>query len=380
MLKHSTNLPNGLGGYEIVNPPIINILSQFDFIGSIAESRPFGSGHIHKTFLIRTLEPDAPDYILQKINHHVFPNVELLMNNIGLVTRHIQSKVSGNEQMKVLTMVQTHEGKNYLADEEGNCWRMFHFIAGSRSYDTVPTLNIASEAGKAYGQFIVLLNDLPVQSIKPVISDFHSLRKRFRQFEEALRVDSAKRKPMAEAEIHFIYDWKDEMMQIPALESEGKLPARITHNDTKINNVLFDDLGKAICVIDLDTVMPGLVLYDFGDAIRTAAATAPEDEQDLNKMNLNLKTFKAFTKGFLEKTLTILTPDEIAFIAFSCRYITFIQAMRFLTDYLAGDQYYSTRFEDHNLIRTRAQIRLAQKMKEKAAVMQDIVMRIKDCE
>lgn len=362
-----------------MNLHIISILKQFDLTGSIAEAEPFGSGHIHQTFLVQTIESDKPDYILQKINHHVFNNVDLLMTNMMCVTNHLQQKLSGNNTLKVLILVQTRNGKAYYEVEAGNYWRMFHYIPGSKSYDSVANSGIALEAGKAFGQFIALLSDLPVHTIKPVIPEFHSLANRFRQFEAALQADAFNKRSMAKNEIGFIYEWRDEMMQIPRLESEGKFPVRITHNDTKINNVLFNAEDNAVCVIDLDTVMPGLVLYDFGDAIRTAATTAPEDEPDLNKINLNLETFESFASGFIQSAKSILTDNEIAYLAFSCRYITYIQALRFLTDFLDGDQYYSTRYANHNLIRTKAQIKLAQSMKEKEVIMNDIVMRICNC-
>lgn len=352
-----------------------DIFSRFNTSGTLCDAAQTGSGHIHTTFLLRTAEPDAPDYILQKINHKVFQDVDLLMNNMQRVTQQLQQKTKSEDGFVVLEMVRTRNGQNYLADAHGTFWRMFLNVPGSISYDEVPSPAIAYEAGKAYGHFLFSLHDFPVQTLQPVIPEFHSLSKRFRDFEKSVENDSVKRKSEVKSEIDLVYSQIDEMKIIPELEQQGKFPLRVTHNDTKINNVLFNAQGKAVCVIDLDTVMPGLSLYDFGDAIRTAAATAPEDEQDLSKMEIDLHIFKAFTKGFLEKTHSILTAHELDYLAFSCRYITFIQGMRFLTDYLEGDKYYKTSYENHNLIRARAQFKLAESMREKFEEMREIVVK-----
>jgi thiamine kinase-like enzyme len=352
------------------------IFSQFNTSGTLSDAAPTGSGHIHSTFLLRTTEPEAPDYILQKINHKVFQDEDLLMNNIQRVTQYLQKKSNSKVGFSVVEMVRTRNNQNYLADAHGNFWRMFLNVPGSLSYDSVPNPAIACEAGKAYGHFLFSLHDFPVQTLQPVIPEFHSLAKRFRDFENAVEKDTVNRKSEVNSEIDLVYSQIDEMKIIPELEQQGKFPLRLTHNDTKINNVLFNAQGQAICVIDLDTVMPGLSLYDFGDAIRTAAVTAPEDEQDLSKMEIDLQIFEAFTKGFLEKTHAILTADELDYLAFSCRYITFIQGMRFLTDYLEGDKYYKTSFENHNLVRARAQFKLAESMRENYAEMKKIILRV----
>ncbi|MBE0660865.1 MAG: aminoglycoside phosphotransferase family protein [Bacteroidales bacterium] len=350
------------------------IFSRFNASGTLCDAAPIGSGHIHATFLLRTSEPDAADCILQKINHQVFTDVNLLMNNIQHVTQHLQQKRISEDGFVVLEVVRTKNGQNYLVDALGNFWRMFLNVQGSISYDKVPNTVIAYEAGKAYGHFLYSLHDFPVQTLQPVIPEFHSLSKRFRDFEKAVENDPANRKSEVKSELELVYSQIDEMKIVTELEKQGRCPLRVTHNDTKINNVLFNAQGKAICVIDLDTVMPGLSLYDFGDAIRTAAATAAEDEQDLSKMKIDLQIFEAFTKGFLEKTHGILTQDEISYLAFSCRYITFIQGIRFLTDFLDGDKYYKTSSENHNLFRARAQFKLAESMREDFKEMQGIVM------
>lgn len=354
---------------------LVPIFNHFITAGNFCNATPHGSGHIHSTYLINTQENEAPDYILQKINHHVFPDVELLMGNIRKITNYLHENCKQDDQFKVLTPVRTRTKTIYFKDDEGNYWRIFENVMDSISYNEAANPLIAFEAGKAYGHFIYCLREFPVQSLEPVIPHFHSLSKRFSDFEKVLSDDPMSRKVIAEAEIQAVYRQVDEMMRIPRLQSEGRLPLRITHNDTKINNVLFDRRGRAICVIDLDTVMPGLSLYDFGDAIRTAAATAAEDVQDLSKMQIDLQIFEAFAKGFLEKTRSILTRDEIDNLAFSCRYIAFLQAMRFLTDYLNGDKYYKTAYENHNLVRARAQFGLEESMSENFGEMQKIIVK-----
>lgn len=356
--------------------PFRNLFTRFNTKGTFKLAVPIGSGHIHTTFLLRTNESQVPDYILQKINHHVFPDLELLMKNIDLVTAHLRKKQLDDDGFTLLQLVQTTSGINYLKHEDGTFWRVFLNVQGSRTTDKVTNPAMAYEAGRAFGHFLLSLHDFPVNNLTPVIQDFHSLAKRLRDFEKAVKDDRVQRKSIAQNEIDQVYAHLDAMMIIPELERQGKFPLRVTHNDTKINNVLFNDQGKAICVIDLDTVMPGLSLYDFGDAIRTTAATAAEDEQDLSKMRVDLQIFEAFAKGFLEKTRFILTRDELDFLAFSCRYITFLQAMRFLTDYIDGDKYYKTAYENHNLVRARAQFRLAESMRENLEVMQEIIIRI----
>ena len=350
-----------------------NIFEHFHTIGTFGDAVPCGSGHIHTTILLKTIEAGGPDYILQKINQHVFPDVELLMKNIGLVTEYLKRKQTGNDEFKVMELVPTKIGKFYHIDDGGNYWRMFVNIEGSHTYDVVREPKMAYEAGRAFGHFMFTLADFPVHKLRPVIPDFHSIAKRFHDFEKVLLNDPFKRMHTAQPEIGQVYANLDEMMIIPELEHQGKFPLRVTHNDTKINNVLFNPPGKAICVIDLDTVMPGLSLYDFGDAIRTAAATAAEDEPDLAKMRIDLKIFEAFAKGYLEKTRFILTKDEIDYLAFSCRYVTFLQAIRFLTDYLEGDKYYKTAYENHNLVRARAQFKLAMMIKNQLTNMKGIV-------
>ncbi len=352
-----------------------NLFNRFITSGTFGSANPAGSGHIHKTYLIHTPESGNPDYILQRINQHVFPDIDLLMNNTCMVINHLLKKKQDNYGLLIPELIQTREERNYFRDESGNCWRMFQFIPG-QSVDRVNNSTVAFEAGGAFGSFIFNLHDFPAEHIRPVIPDFHSLSKRFADFEIAFKNDPVKRACHVTQEINYMLGWFNPMMAFHLKELRGDFLLLITHNDTKINNILFDTQGKAIAVIDLDTVMPGTVLNDFGDAIRTAAASAPEDERDLSKMKLDINIFRAFAEGFIQKTYRIMKPAEIDHLIISCQYITYMQAMRFLTDYLNGDKYYSIYSADHNLVRTRAQIKLAESMKESQEAMQEIVQAI----
>lgn len=355
-------------------PDLKSLFDKFRTTGTWLEGAATGSGHIHSTFLLRTREEDEPDYILQKINHSVFPPVAEMMDNIRMVTNHIRNKKRAGNNMQVLEIIETGTGKDYYTDPGGNFWRMYRRISPGRSYDVVPDDNVAREAGRAFGQFIADLGDLSAKKIFPVIPGFNSMEMRFDQFKKALLADPVKRAGEVKEEIDFVFANIDRMLIIPRLEKEGKLPLRITHNDTKLNNVLFDENDMAVCVIDLDTVMPGLSLYDFGDTVRTAASTAEEDEADLDRVNFSTKVLKAYSEGFLEKTASFLTPWETEHLALSAQYMTFIMGLRFLTDYIAGDIYYTIRYGNQNIRRCRAQFRLMSRMAERYGETMDIIL------
>jgi Ser/Thr protein kinase RdoA (MazF antagonist) len=351
---------------------IKSVFSKFRVSGSWQEGAPTGSGHIHGTWLIQTTDNNHKGYILQKINNKVFPPVEEMMDNIQLVTTHIKKK-NRDGGMQVLEIINTVDGKNHLTDHNGNYWRLYRRICPGYSYDTVPNKKVACEAGKAFGQFIADLRDLPSGLIFPVIPGFHSIEMRYENFRKAVDSDLKGRVEEVRKEIDFANSQIDKMRVIPRLEKEGKLPVRITHNDTKLNNVLFDENDNAVCVIDLDTVMPGLSLYDFGDTIRTAANTGEEDEADLGKIEFSLPVFRSFTEGFLEKTISFLSPEETELLPLASQYMTYIMGIRFLTDYIEGDQYYSTHYEKQNLRRCRAQFRLMECMIEKYRESNEII-------
>ena len=358
----------------MVESEIRYVFGNFKTTGTYLDGNPTGSGHIHKTLLVKTKEKDAPDYILQKINHNVFPPVREMMDNIIRVTRHIREKRAGDSQVSVLEVIETQSGDSFFTDQSGNHWRMYNKLEPGISYDIVPGNKVANEAGKAFGQFIGDLRDMPADEIYPVIPEFNSIEMRFEKFRKAIDANAAGRAGEVKKEIETAYRAIDAMLVIPRLEREGELPVRVTHNDTKLNNILFDEKDRAVCVIDLDTVMPGLSLYDFGDTIRTAANTAEEDEADLNSIMFSIPVFRAYSDGFIEKTISFLTHAELELLPLSARYMTFIMGLRFLTDYIMGDVYYSTVYSDQNLKRCRAQFRLMQLMEERHDECMDIVM------
>lgn len=348
---------------------IKSIFHQFRVQGSWKDSAPFGSGHIHHTRVIRTAEWDAPDYILQKINHHVFPPVAGMMDNIRKVTRHIRDKnpsVKNGDQsapaLQVLEVIPTKDGMTHYTDPGRNHWRMYQKVEPGISYDVVPNENVAYEAGKAFGKFLDDLKDLPADGLNTVIPDFHSVEFRYDQLNKAVEADPVGRAAEVEAEIGCARNYIERMRIIPQKEKEGSLPIRVTHNDTKLNNILFDEHDRAVCIIDLDTVMAGLSLYDFGDLIRTAANTAEEDEADPDRVHFSLPVFKSITQGFLDSARQFLTPDEIDLMPLSAQYMTYLMGIRFLADYLSGDVYYKTRDHGQNLRRCRTQFVLIERM------------------
>ncbi len=345
---------------NIVDPAAI--AGKFNFAGSVTDVAPLGSGHIHKTWLIKTSFQKHPGYILQQINHKVFPHVEEMMSNIVRVIRYLREKSPKGSINSVLEIIPTANGGSFLKDEKGFYWRMYDKIDPGISYDIVPDAKIAYEAGLAFGYFIARLVDFPANSLFPVIPRFHSLQWRHEQLTQAVNENFAKRVSRVENQLEMADEFYQKLAGISEIGINAILPYRVTHNDTKLNNVLFDHEGNAVCVIDLDTVMPGLVLYDFGDTIRTAANTAPEDEPNHDKIRFNLSVFEAFSRGFIKKTLQFLTPLEKETLVYGGQYMTLIMAIRFLTDHLNGDVYYPIRFPEHNLVRCKAHLRLLRLM------------------
>jgi len=341
--------------------------------------KPFGSGHIHDTYKISTQGESSPGYILQRINTTVFRDVINLQRNIEIVTNHIRTKLAampGSDiNRQCLKLIPACNGTTLHVDDEGDYWRMFLFIMNHRNYDMVNSEAIAFEGGRAIGGFVSLLADLPGNSVAETIPDFHNAEKRIENFKKSLTEDKAGRASEIIEETTEILSRSEEMKIILKLGSEKKIPLRITHNDTKINNVLLDENDKALCVIDLDTVMPGYVHYDFGDAIRTAGSTAAEDETDLSLVSISLPYFEAWTRGFLGETKGILTDTEKKYLSFSPQLITYLQAVRFLTDYLDGDVYYKTKTPHHNLQRAQTQLQLLKSMEVNAEKMEEIVKR-----
>ncbi|PTX18088.1 nucleotidyltransferase-like protein [Pontibacter mucosus] len=356
-----------------------DVLAHFALEGGVSSVILYGSGHIHDTYAVKNSQPECPDYLLQRVNHHVFKNVPLLMENIEQVTEHLRQKLQdipgARPEEEVLTLVPTQNNQSYYHDPEGNFWRVYLLLEGTRSYDIVETPQQAFEGGKAFGRFLALLADLDATQLHDSIPDFHNIENRLRLLAEAVKQDPVGRVAQVSKELGFVQQRAEEMSTIRRLGREGKLPLRTTHNDTKFNNVLLDKYDKALCVIDLDTVMPGYVAYDFGDAIRTTVNKAAEDEADLSKIKVDYDLFKAFTEGFLQETNAFLTEEEVNSLEPGVRLLPFIMGVRFLTDYIDGDNYYKIHFPEHNLQRARAQFRLVEVLEENRERLQNTIQK-----
>jgi hypothetical protein len=356
------------------------IFEYFVADGTFLNGEPYGSGHIHDTFRIETIEKDKDDYILQRLNNKIFKNIPELQQNIERVTVHLRNKLSiiprSDIKRECLRLIPSHDGKSWITDEDGNYWRMYIFISNHRSYNLVDSPVKAFEGGKAIGRFQAMLTDMQGAPLHETIPWFHNIEKRLQTFNLKVSENPAGRSGTVSKEIDQVLQRQQEMKCILELGKEGKIPIRITHNDTKFNNILLDENDKALCVIDLDTVMPGYVHYDFGDAIRTAANTATEDEEDLSKINLDINLFKAYSEGFLSETGETLNNVEKEYLAFAPRLITYTIAVRFLTDFIDGDNYFKIHHKLHNLQRARAQLRLVMSMEEQYGEMRKIIEKL----
>jgi hypothetical protein len=353
------------------------IFESFIADGTFLNGEPYGSGHIHDTFRIETVEKDKDDYILQRLNNKIFKNIPELQHNIERVTVHLRNKliaIPGSDiKRECLILIPSHDGKSWIIDKEGNYWRMYIFISNHRSYNIVDSPDKAYEGGKAIGRFQAMLSDMPGGPLFETIPRFHDIENRLEIFNLKIKDNPAGRVVTVGEEINQILRRAEEMKIILKLGKAGKIPLRITHNDTKFNNILLDEHDKALCVIDLDTVMPGYVHYDFGDAIRTAANSASEDEIDLSKVKMDINLFKAYSEGYLSETGKTLNEVEKIYLAFAPKLITYTIAVRFLTDYLDGDNYFKIHHELHNLQRARAQLKLVMSMEEQYDSMKGII-------
>jgi Ser/Thr protein kinase RdoA (MazF antagonist) len=348
--------------------------------GTFLEGQPYGSGHIHDTFRIETAGSDKDDYILQRLNNKIFKNIPELQHNIERVTVHLRNKLSsihGSDiKRECLRLIPSTDGKTWIVDNEGNYWRMYIFISNHHSFNVVDNPDKAFEGGKAIGRFQAMLSDMEGGPLHETIPWFHNIEKRLEAFNNKIKENPAGRVGTVAEEIDQILSRAEEMKIILRLGKEGKIPLRITHNDTKFNNILLDENDKALCVIDLDTVMPGYVHYDFGDAIRTAANTASEDEHNLSRVNMDINLFKAYSEGYLSETVTTLNDTEKEYLAFAPRLITYTIAVRFLTDYIDGDNYFKIHHPLHNLQRAKAQLRLVMSMEEQYEDMRKIISKL----
>ena len=346
------------------------ILERFGIKGVLKDCRANGNGHINSTYLAEFDEGGViRKYTLQKINTDVFKNPDELMKNIVGVTEFIKSDGS----MKTLDFLPCDDGKYYCFSSGGDCWRCYRYIDDVFVLEICDSSESLRKTGEAFGRFQNILADYPIGSLYDTIPDFHNTPKRFEAFLKAVNGDAVGRAASVEREISFVKQREPEMSELTSLIKSGELPLRVTHNDTKLNNVLFDKMtGEGVCIIDLDTIMPGLSLYDFGDAIRYGANTAAEDEKDLEKVHFSLDYYRAYCEGYLSQAGKSLNEKEIELLPFSARLMTLECGMRFLTDYLNGDVYFHTAYGEHNLVRARVHFRLIEEMEESFDEMKKI--------
>lgn len=354
------------------------ICSLFNLNGEFIEYKRNTNGHINSTFILTFNEDgNIKKYVLQKISTEIFKNPEGLMNNIVGVTKHIRKK---NDDMNTpwadrctLTFLPTTNGKYFYLDEENNCWRVYEFIDDVYTCNAIENLSDFYNAGVAFGEFQNLLADYDSSSLVETIPNFHNTVSRFADFKKAIQENKSGRLDNVIEEVEFAIAREKDTHILVDLIAEGNLPLRVTHNDTKLNNILFDNAtNKGICIIDLDTVMPGLSLYDFGDSIRFGANTAAEDEKDISKVSLDLELYEAYVKGYLSSAKDALTDLEKELLPFGAKLMTYECGIRFLADYLNGDIYFHTDYADHNLVRARTQFALVADMEKKMDEMKEI--------
>ena len=357
------------------------IIKYFAFEGVFNSVEPCGNGHINDSFVVYFSNGDGEmhQYFLQRINHLVFTKPLEAMHNIEKITQHLREKIKvqgGDVNRETLNLILTHAHQNHHIDASGNYWRAYIFINDAKTYDVVESNMHLYNAGKAVGLFQKQLADFPVNELYETIAGFHHTQKRYDVFLQAVQTNCMNRAHLATKEIAFLIDRVSDMDTIVTLLDNGRLPTRVTHNDTKFNNIMIDThTGDGICVIDLDTVMPGSALYDFGDSIRSGTNTGLEDEKDLSKVSFDIQLFAHFTKGYLESASDLLTELEISMLPFSAKLITMEIGMRFLTDFLCGDIYFKTQYEDHNLSRARTQLKLVSDMENQMDQMEAIVQK-----
>ena len=344
-----------------------HVAEQFAIIGEVKEICPYGEGHINVTYLVTT---DKKRYIMQKMNTNVFPHSANLMKNICAVTEYLRA-----QGVETLNVVPTKDGKSFLETDAN--WRVYDFIEDTVTYQTARNKQVFANSGRAFGEFQNYLAGFDASVLSDIIPQFHDTPKRFRDFKAALEKDKCGRARDCKPEIDFILS--HEKTYGIAMEGlgDGTLPLRVTHNDTKLNNILMDaKTDEARAVIDLDTVMPGSMIFDFGDSIRFGASTAAEDEKDLDKVHFSLELFRAYAEGFCGAVKKSITPREKELLPYGAYLMTIECGMRFLTDYLVGDTYFATKYEGHNLVRTRTQLKLAGEMEQSFPKMAEIISEI----
>jgi len=347
------------------------VFSQFIDSTKFHSYQELASGHINDTYLVETEEQTY--FVLQKINHGVFKDVPGLINNKVGVSNHLQKKLAhlseSERSRKVLSFIPTKKGDPFYYGKSGSYWNLMVYITDSITHETVNSEEIAYEGGKLLGNFLNLTSDYDPSKLIEVIPNFHDMPFRYKQFDEALKKASPQRVIQAFGIVEKVNELKKEMHIIQKLKESGDIRTRVTHNDTKISNALFDKNNKGLCIIDTDTVMPGIVHYDFGDAIRTICNTAAEDEKNLELVNFNISYYKAYVKGFLEEMKSSLSPLEIKYLPLAAKSMIFIIGLRFITDFLNGDIYFKTAYDDHNLVRAKNQFKLIESLSEQIGEM-----------
>ncbi len=345
---------------------LTDIISRFEITGKVTDVKPMGEGLINDTYKVFTDGSDKSQYVLQRVNNAIFQDVDMLMDNIDKVTTHLRKK-----NKNTLQFLKTRDGKFYHFDGE-KYWRVMVFVPDSITYQAV-TSEYSYIAGKSFGEFESLLSDLK-EPLGEIIPDFHNIEFRLQQLRDAMTEDRVGRVAEVQYYLDEIFKRENKMTLGERLFREGKLPKRVCHCDTKVNNMLFDKEGKVLCIIDLDTVMPSFVFSDYGDFLRTAANTGAEDDPNLDNIDFNMEIFKAFTKGYLEGTKDFLLPIEKENLPYAAMLFPYMQTARFLADYINGDTYYKIKYPEHNLVRTKAQWRLFERAEAKEAQMKSLVL------
>lgn len=355
-------------------------LYAFGFGNKCSYVRPFGAGHINETYAVYMPNEEGEDelmYVLQRINKNVFKNPDAVMENIFGVTEFLRRVIredGGDPDRETLSYIKTKTGENYFEDTDGFPWRCYNYIADSVCYQSAENAEQFYQSARSFGHFLKQLGNYPAETLHETIPKFHDTESRLADFKRALKRDVKNRARTCRREIHFVQEREKDCSVLMEQVRQGNLPLRVTHNDTKLNNILFDEKSnKGLCIIDLDTIMPGLALSDYGDSIRFGASTAAEDEQDLSKVHFDLELFEAYTRGYLEAAGDVLTPAEKAYLPWGARLLTLECGMRFLTDYLQGDTYFKTEYANHNLVRARTQFKLVEEMEQHFDEMHEIV-------
>ena len=349
------------------------ISKQFCLYGDLVSVAPYGNGHINSTYIV-----DAdPKCILQRVNTDIFRHPEQVMENISAVTAHLRRKIEaagGDPLRETLTLLPTLDGKPYYMAPDGSCFRLYRFIEGTVSYDTAETPELFAASARAFGKFQNMLADFPSEKLYETIPHFHDTTDRLKNFRASVAANKSGRAASVQDEINFVLARADQVSAVTDAIADGTVPLRVTHNDTKLNNVMLDEkTGEGVCVIDLDTVMPGSLLYDYGDSLRFGASTGAEDEQDLSKISFDLTYFEAYTDAFLSELANSITPKEVELLPFSAKLMTLECGMRFLADHIDGDTYFRVHRENHNLDRCRTQFKLVADMESKMDEMKAIV-------